>query len=105
MARIGKFKPAKDGYEGAIRTLTMNTKARIVAVDEKPNDNAPDFRVFGGDAELGAAWKARSNGDDAIDYLRVTLDDPSFVEPVYAALFEKDGSADLVWNRKKNSAA
>ena len=52
MARIGKFKPAKDGYEGAIRTLTMNTKARIVAVDEKPNDNAPDFRVFGGDAEL-----------------------------------------------------
>ncbi|WP_422369435.1 DUF736 domain-containing protein [Pelagibius sp.] len=93
------------GYKLTICILTANTKAHIVTGDDKSNNRTPDFRVFGGDTELGAAWKARLNGDDAIDYQRVMLDDPSFVEAVYAALFEKDRSADLVWNRKKNSTA
>jgi len=32
--------------------------------------------------------------------LSVLLDDPSFVEPIRAALFEEDGVAHLVWNRR-----
>jgi len=33
------------------------------------------------------------------------LDDPSFAGPVNAALFDKDGKADLVWSRPKRDAA
>jgi uncharacterized protein (DUF736 family) len=30
----------------------------------------------------------------------VLLDDPSFPEPIRAALFEEEGAAYLVWNRR-----
>ena len=100
MATIGSFTAGKDGYIGTIRTLTVNVKARIVANDQKKSDGAPDFRVYAGRAELGAAWKARTNGEAPRDYLRVQLDDPSFPEPIRAALFEEDGAAFLVWNRR-----
>ncbi len=106
MATIGSFIVSKDGYVGTIRTLTVNVKARIVANDQKKSEDAPDFRVpdfrvYAGRAELGAAWKARSNGDAPRDYLSVQLDDPSFPEPIRAALFEDNGAAYLVWNRRE----
>ena len=100
MATIGSFTAGKDGYTGTIRTLTVNVKARIVANDQKKSDGAPDFRVYAGRAELGAAGKAQTNGEEPRDYLSVQLDDPSFPEPIRAVLFEEDGAAFLVWNRR-----
>jgi len=55
MATIGSFTAGKDGYTGTIRTLTVNVKARIVANDSKKSEGAPDFRVYAGRGELGAA--------------------------------------------------
>lgn len=52
------------------------------------------------EAELGAAWKAKTNHDEPREYLSVQLDDPSFPEPIRAALFEEDGAAFLVWSRR-----
>ena len=102
MATIGTFTRDKTGYAGAIRTLTVDIKARFVANDARKSKSAPDFRIFSGQAELGAAWKARSSGETPRDYLSVVLDDPSFAEPVRAALFVDDeGSARLVWNRRE----
>ncbi|MCG8598256.1 MAG: DUF736 domain-containing protein [Kiloniellales bacterium] len=99
MATIGSFTAVADGYTGTIRTLTVNVKAKIIANDQKKSEGAPDFRVYAGRAELGAARKAQTNGDEPRDYLSVQLDDPSFPEPIRAALFEDDGAAFLVWNR------
>ena len=101
MATIGSFTTNDDGYVGTIRTLTINIKTRIVANDNKKSDSAPDFRIYAGQAELGAAWKAQSKGDNPRDYLSVLLDDPSFPEPIRAALFEENGAAYLVWNRRE----
>ncbi len=80
----------------------LSVKARIVANEAKKSDAAPDFRVYAGRAELGAAWKQRTSGDKPRDYLSVQLDDPSFAEPIRAALFEdEEGAAFLVWNRRE----
>lgn len=57
MAVIGTFSAIKDGYAGTIRTLTVSTKVRLVANDHKESDGAPDFRIFAGAAEIGAAWR------------------------------------------------
>ena len=35
MAIIGTFTPMKDGYAGTIRTLTVNAKVHLIAVEEK----------------------------------------------------------------------
>lgn len=101
MSIIGTFSKTADGYTGLIRTMTINVKAKIVANDKKGNDKAPDFKIFAGGAELGAAWRAKGTGKDAKDFLSVELDDPSFAAPIRAALFENaDDKAALVWNRR-----
>ena len=103
MATIGSFTPNKDGYTGTIRTMTINVKAKIVTNENKKSDAAPDYRIYAGQAELGAAWKAQTKGDEPRDYLSILLDDPSFAEPIRAALFEEEGGAYLVWNRRDSA--
>lgn len=103
MSIIGMFTPTKDGgWTGTIRTLTIDVKARFVPNDKRDSDRAPDFRVFAGRSELGAAWRERSGGDSPRDYLSVHLDDPSLPDPLSAAMFElADGTAaQLVWKRR-----
>ena len=105
MPVIGTFKPDKDGYAGTIRTLTLNAKVRIVANDQRHAAGAPDFRVFTGLSEIGAAW--RKTAEDQSSYLSVRLDDPSLPAPIRAALIEKtdDGVLRLLWRREKREVA
>ena len=102
MALIGTFTKTGDGYSGTIRTMTINVKSAFVLNDKNGNEKAPDFKVLADGKELGAAWRATAKSESAKPYLRVELDDPSFAEPLRAALFEngEEGKASLVWNRK-----
>ncbi|HTU11513.1 MAG TPA: DUF736 domain-containing protein [Allosphingosinicella sp.] len=82
MAQIGSFKRDANGsFTGTIRTLALNAKATLCSAD-KDNDKAPDYRLFSGAIECGAAWKKTSRENR--DYLSVKLDDPSFPAPIYA---------------------
>ena len=59
MANIGTFAKAEDGtLNGTIKTLQLNTKAKFVPLDATSN-GGPDFRIFAGNVEIGAAWKKR----------------------------------------------
>ncbi len=102
MATIGTF-TAKDGtWTGTIRTMTINVKAQLVPNKDK-SEGAPDFRLYAGGAELGAAWRQESKNGET-PYLAIKLDDPSFAAPMRAAFFEneKDGTGVMVWNRPKS---
>ena len=97
MTTIGSFTKSNDGYTGAVRTLTLNVKVKLVPTT-KDSDNAPDFRIYAGAYEFGAAWKKTSKANR--DYLSVTIDDPSFPRPIYARLVNgDDGNASLIWSR------
>jgi uncharacterized protein (DUF736 family) len=100
MATIGTFTAADNGYTGSVKTLTLNVKAKFVAT-EKENDKAPDYRIFAGSTEFGAAWKKTARDSDR-EYLSVKLDDPSFPAPIYASLVkgEGDDSFTLIWSRR-----
>lgn len=101
MATIGSFTKSDNGFTGSVRTLSVNAKARITAEGDKDKASAPDYRVFAGSVEIGAAWKktARETGRD---YLSVKLDDPSFAAPIYASLveIEEGGTFNLIWSRR-----
>ncbi len=100
MTTIGTFTAQNDGYTGTVRTLTHNVKVKITPT-AKESENAPDFRIYAGNYEIGAAWKKVSRADRA--YLSVTLDDPSFASTLYARLVEgEDGTHNLIWSRNKN---
>ena len=101
MATIGQFRAVKGGFEGTISTLSMARKVRFVPNPEKKRDDSPDYFVKTGQCDLGFARKKNAQGDEGRPYLQVFLDDPSFQEPIWAALFEDDGKADLVWSRAR----
>lgn len=102
MPTIGTFSKKDGAFTGTIRTLTMNVKTQIVPVKEKPSEGAPDYRVFAGGAELGAAWNEESK-DGGKPYLALKLDDPSLAKPIRAVFFEDEdgGGGVMVWNRTK----
>lgn len=99
MATIGTFSANESGFTGSIRTLALNVKAGIARI-ENPSDKGPQFRIFAGAVELGAAWQ-KSSEQTGRDYLSVKLDDPSFPAPIYATLTEVDGEDgyQLIWSR------
>jgi len=98
MAKIGNFKKVSGEFRGQIATLALQAKSVRIAAEVGASSNAPSHRVFVGDVEIGAAWEKRTQDDR--HYRSIKLDDPSFVAPIFAQLFEaEDGSYDLVWNR------
>jgi uncharacterized protein (DUF736 family) len=102
MAIIGTFTRTADGkLSGTLKTLTLSTKLQFVPETSKSKDNAPDYRIFLGALEVGAAWQktARESGRD---YWSVKLDDPAFAAPLYASLVETEDDKvfNLLWSRR-----
>ena len=101
MAQIGIFtKNTDSSFTGEIVTLSLQAKnVRLVPDANRPSDASPSHRVLVGRIEIGAAW-AKTSGEGR-DYLGLKLDDPSFLAPIYANLFEdSDGkSHSLIWSR------
>jgi uncharacterized protein (DUF736 family) len=100
MSQIGSFTRSNDGiYTGAIKTLAIDAKARLVPSDPaSTSDKAPDLRVLVSGVEIGAAWRRTSK--EGRTYHSVKLDDPSFTAPIYANLFEgENGEHALIWSR------
>ncbi len=105
MANIGSFKKVGGEYQGEIVTLSVQARGvRIVPETNRANENAPDYRVYVGRAEIGAGWKKTSA--ERRDYLSLKLDDPSFLQPIFAKLFDEDDgeNATLTWQRPRVSA-
>ena len=102
MATIGTFTKTENGFAGAVKTLTLNVKAKLTPA-EGENERGPDYRIVAGTTEFGAAWKktARETGRE---YISVKLDDPSFPAPIYATLVEaEDGNShSLIWSRRNS---
>ena len=98
MSTIGTFTKQEDGFNGTLRTLSLNVKCKIVPVT-KTTDKGPDYRVLAGAVEIGAAWKRQSKAKR--DYLSVRIDDPVFPSPLQARLIDaEDGNVNLYWSRR-----
>ncbi|KAB2703307.1 DUF736 domain-containing protein [Brucella intermedia] len=102
MATIGTFSRTDNGFAGSVKTLNLNVKSVKFLPAEGENENGPDFRVFAGATEFGAAWKKQSVQGNS--YLSVKLDDPSFPSPIYASLVEADNEElALIWSRRRTT--
>lgn len=96
MAIIGIFTKKDDGYDGVIKTLSIQVQASVVP-NTKQSENAPDYRILVNKFEVGAAWLRTSNDKQ---FLSVKLDDP-FAAPVFANLIEAENkSFQLIWSRR-----
>ena len=103
MATIGTFNKTEDGsYAGSIKTLSLNVKSAQLRPNDKADEKAPDFRIFAGQTEFGAAWKKTSRENR--EYLSVKLDDPSFPQPIFASLVDADDGYSLIWSRSRSAS-
>lgn len=103
MATIGTFMKSEDGsYNGSIKTLSLSVKQAQLRPVQKESESAPDYRIFAGGTEFGAAWKKTSRENR--DYLSVKLDDPSFPAPIYANLMDAEEGYSLVWSRNTRTS-
>jgi uncharacterized protein (DUF736 family) len=95
-----------DAYYTLTKFVRMDPLANIALVTEanERTDQAPDYRVFVGRAEIGAAWNKTSA--EQRDYLSLKLDDPSFTGPIFANLFDDDGEDThrLIWSRPRRAS-
>lgn len=97
MANIGTFTRDGANFTGAIATLALKTKATIQP-NTKVSDLAPDYRVYAGGVEIGAAWLRTSKGERP--YLSVKLDDPSFPGAIFCRMIEgTEVTHQLLWSR------
>ena len=64
MPAIGYVRRTDTGFEGQIKTLSIQAAISIVRNKSKTADSQPDYKVFTGSVEIGAAWirTARSSG-------------------------------------------
>ena len=97
---IGKLTASATGYTGQLKTLTLNIPLQLVANERKSKLEQPDYNVFSGEVELGAAWNKVSQ--DAENYISVSIDDPSLPASIYfSAVKLHEAEPLLVWNRQK----
>lgn len=102
MNTIGHLRRDGDGFIGRLNCLTLDAELRL-APGEKFSSKAPDFVVFAGDNECGAAWRT-SDASGAL--LNLKLDDPGWPEPINARLMAAEGGAlPLTWIRKTDPPA
>ena len=100
--RIGTFVAADGGFAGHLHTLSLDIDLVLLPVESRDSENAPDFRVIAGSddeaREVGAGWK--HVGEKAGDYVAIRIDDPMFVQPLRANLFQGENKGHvLVWSR------
>ena len=102
MTCIGTFAATPDGFEGRLKTLTIDRPLTLVAVDPCDVENAPDYRIMAGEGEetyeVGAGWK--HVGDKAGSFVTLVVDDPVLPRPLRANLFSSDDQNHvLIWSR------
>ncbi|TCP80066.1 uncharacterized protein (DUF736 family) [Rhizobium sp. PP-CC-2G-626] len=76
MATIGTFTKNENGsagFTGAVKTLTLNVKTVKFVPAEGDSERGPDFRIFAGATEFGAAWKKTAR-ETQREYLSVKLE-------------------------------
>jgi uncharacterized protein (DUF736 family) len=104
MAVIGHFRQSRSGgWEGRVRTLSLNVALRLEPNDERTHPKAPAFRAMIGRSHVGDAWEHTRRTDPPRPMLRVLLDDPLLPASIDAALLpdESGESAVLIWSRQE----
>ena len=96
---LGTFEKLDDNsYTGSVSTIMFQARVKITPNLTKRTDDQPDYRVHAGNAEIGAGWNKKSK-QTGKPYISIKMDDPSFTQPLFAALVETEADGyQLMWS-------
>ncbi|WP_291821182.1 DUF736 domain-containing protein [Bosea sp. (in: a-proteobacteria)] len=93
---LGTFIKTGEAFSGKLSTLSFSADIDLIAV-EGGSDQAPDFRVYHGSREIGAAWVKRARRSES-DYLSLKIQDLALGSlPVYPVLVQSEREPNT-WN-------
>lgn len=98
MGTLGRLKKAGLVYEGSIESITFGPVPVVISPIAKATAEAPDYRVYRGQSEVGAAWKKKTQEGNR--YLVVKLDDPAFPTAIKCRLVLDGDEYVLYWTRQ-----
>ena len=98
MAIIGTFAASGGGFHGTIETFQSVLEAMLEPTGAAGEGAIPDFRLFRGGSEIGAAWNRTTKARRR--YLAVVIDDPSLPRPIECRLVQAEGGWRLMWSRE-----
>ncbi|MGD9799641.1 MAG: DUF736 family protein, partial [Parvularculaceae bacterium] len=67
--------------------MTINFKIAFIVNERNSDDNTAVSKLVAGKRELGAAWYAKTKGENQQEFLCVGVVDPSFAALMHAAVF------------------
>ena len=114
MSVIGELLPVSDDglseLEGKIETLAVQLAVRLVCYPGQRTEAQPSHRILarlgGREVQVGNAWQKRTKTGDRRGeaFLSLTLDDPSFPQPLNVAAFKtREGEGwVVVWRRRQD---
>jgi uncharacterized protein (DUF736 family) len=118
MSKIGTIEEVLNNDEkelwGYIRTLTFDLNFQMARNPDRNGMNSPDYLIStkslqGHLVPIGVAWlkKPKRYGSDQSDFLSITFDDPSFIEPLNVAAFIQDDGKNwnVTWRRRQERAS
>jgi len=116
MTNIGKLRsanPADPLHEliGQIRTVGFVGKITITRESQSDNPRAPSHNVYiiddaVGRINVGAAWlqRIKQGNREGEEFLSVTIDAPSFAQPLSFAVFQEDEDLWIAtWRRRQST--
>lgn len=118
MTTIGSLKLNNDGSEpiliGSVKTLSLSLELVLRPTGEGTNSSRPSHRVYAKSgnsqyAEIGSAWTKEMTSPDKFGqtFLSITLDDPSFPQPLNVSAFKQPNSDEyaITWRRRQDRPA
>jgi uncharacterized protein (DUF736 family) len=103
MIQIGTCTCRVDGFQGQLKTLSLDVDLCLVPAGAGDAENAPDYRIHIGTddqgLEVGAGWKRTAKR--AGTYVLVDIDDPALAQSISANLVRSGGDGPehhLRWN-------
>jgi len=101
MAIIGEFTKENGTYRGYIQTLELSVGVHLKEIHKEKDAELPNYVAFAANgAQLGSA-RIKTGQRSGKDYIRLSVDDPSFASPIHANLIEKDGKHLLMHSRSR----
>src|SRR5262245_59038939 len=88
---IGTFKQEGEEFVGSLDTLGISGPMRIT-----PDTVRDQYRVFMGKHDVGVGERTSNK---IIRTLRVTIDDPTFAQPISGLLLMDTYNCPLLWQR------
>ncbi len=98
MSTVNTLSNVNGKLVGRFKTLKIDLPLEMIPTGK--NGDQPAYEVYSGGVRIGAAWE-KSTRDAGQIFYSLSIDDPSFDNPINLSAFQSQSGWDIVWRRPR----